>query len=1459
MYKKIIKKAIAVMLSVLMMSSLAFTAMAQEDTDPVKSKLEGKKILFVGDSITRSYEKIGWPGRIAELFGTISTNAGVADASVSTVVPDNRIITQLLENQDNEYDYVIMHGGVNDAWQLAPVGTISDSFEVEDFDISTYAGALEELFYNAFKHFDGAKLGFIVNYSRPNAKDKPLINMSEYFAMAKQVCEKWGISYFDMYWGTVNVDGEELAISSELLLSGEDTHFKTDPYPKGDIHIGPSGYDLISPHIGEWISTIEHNEYHGTYNNPLAGKSALFIGDSITEAPDDGKIGWGGRIADKNGMTYLNAGSSGATLSTVKSNRVITKFNENRRNNYDYVIMQGGVNDAMSSAPIGEVSATFEVADFDTATFAGGLEELFYNVRKYHADAALGYIINYATPNSEKGGNTKDMSAYFEVAKKVCDKWNIPYLDLYSGTVEEDGKTLSYSYDILKVNTGEYMNNNDATEVHINSLGYDVIAPYIGEWMKTLKPLEGEECPLADWAERTPINGDFEIGLVGTDVYGWHMESMASDGKETAPTKNYQKHYSFETVMGKNGKVAQLSKNGSGYVALVSEKVTVTGGETYELSYDYRKSAYEAIAETSCDYLGVRPLIREYKADGTLINRVQLTHHENKDNKVSEEIADYHDAFVTNSETDYIEVCFWVGGQVGMTCTVEFDNINVKAVNPYINGGFDAVTYEADGGRTADVAGPKGWKFVTTNYLGTISGKGTHLANYTATVVTENGNKVMKLSSALETGYCQGYALANSSSFAVEANKLYNVNFNMKCDITGAKADDVKVIMTFWDQDGSEIGERAVENLGSCSRPWTFKTVQFNAPEGAVSAAVGFWIGDANADYTTIDFYIDDVSVNSVTDKLGFVKETTNVNGAPRGDSRDFTPYWDINRVNDGAEHRNALMLSVTNGSQSYGGVTFFSKPISVTAGENYKCSFDYKLKGNLHMYNSGKKPYVTSFVVYYLDKDGNRLAEDGSAATAPHKLFSLGDKDTVDWMYSGVKEVTIPENAVAIQYGLIIGSQARGTQDNLKYYFDHIVFEKSAEFDDVRSVGHVFENYVADGNATCTENGTETGTCVCGKTNTRKDADSKLDHTYENYASNNDATCTANGTETGTCACGKTDTREDADSKLDHIFENYVFNNDAKCGIDGTKTAVCSNGCGEKETIPAKGTALKHKFTNYIYNKDATCEADGTKTAVCSNGCGETETIAAKGTAKGHSHVASVGTAATCGKYGVMNYKCACGDSYTKPIAKTNAHKNVTVRTKKATLTTNGTLTTKCSVCGTPSKTTAIAKIASVTTTSKVTYSGKTKKPSVKVKDAKGKVISSSNYTLKYASGRKNYGKYKITVTFKGNYSGSKVIYFEIVPKNSKISKLTAAKKSLKVKISKQKSASGYQIQYSTSKTFKSAKTVTLKKNSLTSKTISKLKAKKTYYVRVRTYKTYKGKKYYSAWSTVKSMKTKK
>ncbi|MBQ4118987.1 MAG: fibronectin type III domain-containing protein [Clostridia bacterium] len=202
------------------------------------------------------------------------------------------------------------------------------------------------------------------------------------------------------------------------------------------------------------------------------------------------------------------------------------------------------------------------------------------------------------------------------------------------------------------------------------------------------------------------------------------------------------------------------------------------------------------------------------------------------------------------------------------------------------------------------------------------------------------------------------------------------------------------------------------------------------------------------------------------------------------------------------------------------------------------------------------------------------------------------------------------------------------------------------------------------------------------------------------------------------------------------------------------------------------------------------------------------------------------------------------------------------TTATTKATTSKNGSIVKKCTVCGKVASTTDIkqAKSFKLSTTA-YTYNGKAKKPSVTVKDSAGKkLVKNKDYTVSYKNNTK-VGKATVTIKLKGNYTGTKTLTFKINPKKAGVSKLTAAKKSLKVKITKQSSqVTGYEIQYSTSKKFTKSTTKTKKVTSYktTSVTLKSLKAKKTYYVRVRTYKTVNGKKYYSGWSTYKSKKTK-
>ena len=155
-------------------------------------------------------------------------------------------------------------------------------------------------------------------------------------------------------------------------------------------------------------------------------------------------------------------------------------------------------------------------------------------------------------------------------------------------------------------------------------------------------------------------------------------------------------------------------------------------------------------------------------------------------------------------------------------------------------------------------------------------------------------------------------------------------------------------------------------------------------------------------------------------------------------------------------------------------------------------------------------------------------------------------------------------------------------------------------------------------------------------------------------------------------------------------------------------------------------------------------------------------------------------------------------------------------------------------------------------------TYSGKAFKPGVTVY-AENKKISSKYYSVQYKN-NKNVGIGKVLVVGRGQYSGYKgAADFTIGLKKTALSSVKSKKQGqLTVKWKKGIQNKGYQIQYSTNKKFRGAETITVKGAKKTSVTLKKLKGKKKYYVRIRTYKGVNGKYWYSPWSKTKAAKVK-
>ncbi len=231
----------ALIAAVMLISSLTFGASAADNTESAKTfeSFDGLKILFFGDSITRAtVDNVGWPGRIAKKYNfRACENLAVPGAIVMQAGKNVMAQVRGARSKHKDADIIILHGGTNDAWQGIPMGVMTEGFDPQTFDKSTFAGGLENLLYYTKGLFPNAAVGFIVNF-RFREAPKNLENMEPYVDLTIQILEKWDVPYADLY-------------HNETL----EKRFKTGTHFSDDINVHPNakGYDVLTPFITNWM------------------------------------------------------------------------------------------------------------------------------------------------------------------------------------------------------------------------------------------------------------------------------------------------------------------------------------------------------------------------------------------------------------------------------------------------------------------------------------------------------------------------------------------------------------------------------------------------------------------------------------------------------------------------------------------------------------------------------------------------------------------------------------------------------------------------------------------------------------------------------------------------------------------------------------------------------------------------------------------------------------------------------------------------------------------------------------------------------------------------------------------------------------------------------------------------------------------------------------------------------
>lgn len=213
---------------------------------------DNKVMLFTGDSIcyganwrptVEDYSNTGWRKIIQENYPkSITYGYGIGGTTISKRSGRTDSILERMTTMFSEHpeaDYIIIQGGVNDAYNITdcPIGTISTGY-TDELNENTFAGALESIFKYTQTNWIGKKIGYIVTFKVPSAMGQ--FKFNEYMDIAKQICEKWSVPYCDLY----NESNLNYYIQEVSNAYG------------GGLHPNETGYRIITNKIEKWLETL---------------------------------------------------------------------------------------------------------------------------------------------------------------------------------------------------------------------------------------------------------------------------------------------------------------------------------------------------------------------------------------------------------------------------------------------------------------------------------------------------------------------------------------------------------------------------------------------------------------------------------------------------------------------------------------------------------------------------------------------------------------------------------------------------------------------------------------------------------------------------------------------------------------------------------------------------------------------------------------------------------------------------------------------------------------------------------------------------------------------------------------------------------------------------------------------------------------------------------------------------
>lgn len=219
-----------------------------------KDSLNGKYLSTIGDSICAGAGFSGGYARlIAEKYGMLAPqNLGSSGATITqdSSLSNKTFISMLVDKMDENADFFIAEGGVNDADHNEPLGVISSGYDAE-LDLTTYCGAFEYICKQLVTKYHGKKVGYILVH-RVSASTKYSHTMSgdNYYSKAIEICEKWGVPCLDLNKGLPPFGC--IGTLKDLYTKHDSSHPGGDGY-----HPNKDGYEkYYVDRIASWMQTL---------------------------------------------------------------------------------------------------------------------------------------------------------------------------------------------------------------------------------------------------------------------------------------------------------------------------------------------------------------------------------------------------------------------------------------------------------------------------------------------------------------------------------------------------------------------------------------------------------------------------------------------------------------------------------------------------------------------------------------------------------------------------------------------------------------------------------------------------------------------------------------------------------------------------------------------------------------------------------------------------------------------------------------------------------------------------------------------------------------------------------------------------------------------------------------------------------------------------------------------------